>query len=145
MTITPTGDVYVDEPWLLMRWDSDHECVFAEWKGFATSAEFQGGLTKAIEVIQEKQALCFVNDTRKLELISEEDQRWIRYTWTPLLVGAGLKRVAVVIARTGLGKLAIQDMFNRRLETRLQSRTFDSIEEAMKWVVGSEKQTKYDP
>lgn len=145
LTITPTGDVYVDEPWLLMRWDSDHQCVFAEWKGFATSAEFQGGLTTAIEVIRERQALCFLNDTRKLEVISEEDQRWIRYTWTPLLVAAGLKRVAVVIAHSGLSKLAIQDMFNRRLETRLQSRTFDSMDEAMKWVASSEKHTKNDP
>jgi hypothetical protein len=38
---SPTDDIYVDEPWLLLRWDRDHQCVFAEWKAFATSMEFQ--------------------------------------------------------------------------------------------------------
>src|SRR5260370_42598605 len=47
---SPTDDIYVDEPWLLLRWDREHGCVFAEWKAFATSMEFQGALTKALEV-----------------------------------------------------------------------------------------------
>jgi hypothetical protein len=77
----PTDDVYVDEPWLLMRWDSEHNCVFAEWKAFATSTEFQGALMKALEAGRSRPGFSFVNDTRRLELISDEDQRWIQYTW----------------------------------------------------------------
>ncbi len=134
MIITPTGDVYVDKPWLLMRWDSEHQCVFAEWKAFATSMEFQGALSTALEVVRERQAVNFVNDARRLELISDEDQRWIRYTWAPLAGASGLRRVAVVMAQSGLSKMAIQTMFKGRLRTGLQSRTFDSLADAMKWV-----------
>jgi hypothetical protein len=117
-----------------MRWDSEHQCVFAEWKAFATSDEFQGALTLALKAVRDRQAVNFVNDTRKLELISDEDQRWIRYSWAPLAAASGLRRIAVVIAAHGLSKMAIEEMFKGRRRTELQSRTFDSLEEAMKWV-----------
>jgi hypothetical protein len=134
--------IYADEPWLLMRWDIEHQCVFAEWKEFATSREFQGALTRVLEVVREKQAVSFVNDTRRLELISDEDQRWIRYTWAPLAVASGLRRIAVVIAAHGLSKMAIEGMFRGRRNTgsQLDSRTFDSLDEAMEWVAGEGKQ-----
>src|ERR1700680_3405687 len=97
--------VYVDERWLLMRWDGEHECLVAEWKGFATSAEFQGALLKAIDVIRDKNGAAFVTDTRKLELVSDSDQRWLMSTWPTLAIAAGLKRLAIVMAKTGLSKM----------------------------------------
>jgi hypothetical protein len=129
-------DVYVDEPWLSMRWDGEHRCVFAEWKAYATSGEFQGALMKALTMGRERPGFSFVNDTRKLELISDEDQRWIRYTWAPLALEAGVKRIAVVVARHGLSKMAIEHMFSERriTDARMQSRTFDSVADAFKWV-----------
>jgi hypothetical protein len=127
-----------------MRWDSEHECLFAEWKGFATSAEFQGALLKAVEVIREKNGAGFVNDTRKLELVSDDDQRWLLSTWPPLAIGAGLKRLAIVMARTGLSKMAIEDMLKARpnaassgagaADPAFQSRTFDSVADALAWI-----------
>ena len=124
----------MDEPWVLIRWDQDHRCVFADWKGFATSSEFQSGLTKALAVVKERQAVNLVSDTQKLELISDEDQRWIRYTWAPLAATSGLRRVAVVLAPSGLSKMAIQTMFKGRRRSGLQSRTFDALADALRWV-----------
>jgi hypothetical protein len=124
----------MDEPWVLIRWDQEHRCVFADWKGFATSSEFQSGLTKALDVVKERQAVNLVSDTQKLESISDEDQRWIRYSWAPLAATSGLRRVAVVLAPSGLSKMAIQTMFKGRRRTGLQSRTFDSLTDALRWV-----------
>jgi hypothetical protein len=131
-----TDDIYLDEPWLQLRWDGEHRCVFAEWKAFATTSEFQGALIKALEVVAERHAVSFVNDTRKLELVSDEDQRWIRYTWAPLAIKAGIKRLAVVMAQHGLSRMAIEEMFKGRRITneRLDSRKFDSVADALKWV-----------
>lgn len=134
MSALPAGDVFVDEPWLFMRWDHDSGGIFAEWKAFATSEEFRGALSRAIEVIRDRGAKSFVNDTRKLELITDEDQRWILQTWTPQAVAAGLKRIAIVIAHTGLSKMAVEEMFKEQSEARIESRTFDSLPEAMQWV-----------
>src|SRR4029077_9839308 len=105
MSPTSSDTVYVDKAWLLMRWDSEHNCLFAEWKGFATSAEFQGALLKAVDAIRQRNAAGFVNDIRKLELVSDEDQRWLMSPWPPLVIAAGLKRLAIVMARTGLSKM----------------------------------------
>jgi hypothetical protein len=144
MSSSAKDAVYVDERWLLMRWDSEHQCLFAEWKGFATSAEFQGALLKAIDVIRDKSGAAFVNDTRKLELVSDDDQRWLMSTWRTLAIAAGLKRLAIVMAKTGLSKMAIQDMMKAGATQAerepaaggpaFQSRTFDSVAEAVQWV-----------
>ena len=129
-------DVYVDTRWLLLRWDSAHQCLFAEWKAFATSSEFQGALTMALAVGRGKHPFHFVNDARKLELVTDEDQRWLRYTFAPLAIEAGLTKLAVVTARHGLGRMAIEDMFRNRSDNaaQLQSRIFESIADALKWV-----------
>jgi hypothetical protein len=126
----------MDKPWLLMRWDPEHQCVFAEWKAFATSAEFRGALTKALAVARDKNAFSFVSDTRNLEMVSDEDQWWIRRTWAPLAIDAGLKKIAVVMAVSGLGKMAIEHMFNGRTnpDEHLVSRKFDSVADALIWV-----------
>ena len=90
----------------------------------------------ALEVVRDRQGANFVTDTLELEAIGDEDQRWIRYTWAPLAIAAGIKRIAVVEAKHGLAKFAIDEMFKGRRDTgsQLQSRTFDSLADAMKWV-----------
>ena len=145
MTTSASNDaVYLDKDWLLLSWDSEHGCLLAEWKGFATSTEFQGALLQAIDVIRERHGTGFVNDTRKLEMVSDDDQRWLVSTFPTLVAAAGLKRLAIVIARTGLSKMAIQEMFKAApnpvssgagaVDPAFQSRTFDSVNEAFLWV-----------
>lgn len=136
VNLTTSDGVYMDVSWLPMRWDPEYRCVVAEWKAFATSREFQDALMKALAVCRIKSAISFVNDTRKLELVSDEDQRWIRYTWAPLAIEAGVKRIAIVMAQHGLGKMAIDAMFKGRRNTgeQLDSRIFDSVQDALEWV-----------
>jgi hypothetical protein len=144
MSSAPNDTIYVDKAWLHMRWDSEHDCLFAEWKGFATSAEFQGALLKAVDAIRQRNAAAFVNDIRKLELVSDEDQRWLMSTWPPLVVAAGLKRLAIVMAKTGLTKMAVEEMLRAgenpvsrgtgTADAAFQSRTFDSVADALAWV-----------
>ena len=68
------SNVSADEPWLTIRWDSGRRCVHAEWKGFANSAQFRAGSMSLLKAIQETDATSTVNDTRKLEVVSHEDQ-----------------------------------------------------------------------
>ncbi|HXC79539.1 MAG TPA: hypothetical protein VNU19_21110 [Candidatus Acidoferrum sp.] len=136
MTLIPTNDVYLDQPWVLMRWDPEHQCVFAEWRAFATSAEFRGAMTMALAVGQDHRAISFVSDTRNLEVVTDEDQFWIRHTWAPMAIAAGLKKIGVIIAKRGLSKMAIEHMFKGRPNTgeRLLSRKFDSVADAWIWL-----------
>jgi len=54
--IESRDDVYVDEPWLLMRWDAENQCVHSVWKGFANSAEFRAALMKGLQAVRDRHA-----------------------------------------------------------------------------------------
>ena len=132
--MNPAADVYVDEPYLSIRWDSVHEHVLSEWKAFANSIELRTSLLKGIRAIREHKAIAYVSDARRIRLIVHEDQRWIRETWLPLAIAAGLKRIAFVTAPSGLGKLTIGDVALLIDGETVQSRTFDSMTAARHWI-----------
>jgi hypothetical protein len=132
--IKPANDVYVDEPYLSIRWDGLHKHVLSEWKGFANSEELRAGLLKGIQAIADNRAVAYVSDARKLRVIVHEDQRWIQEKWMPLALQAGLKRLAFVTADTGLGKLTIEDVVQLVDHHGLESRTFSSVAAARHWV-----------
>jgi len=126
--------VYVDEPYLSIRWDSVHQHVHTEWRAFANSMELRAGLLKGIPAIKDNRAVAYVSDARKVKVIVHADQKWIKETWLPLAIGAGLKRLAFVTAATGLGKLNVEDVAGLVDQHGLQSRTFDSMAAARQWV-----------
>jgi hypothetical protein len=128
------SDVHVDEQWLSVRWDPEHHCVYAEFRTFANSTEFRAGTTKIIEAIRERHATRLISDNRKLEGVVYEDQLWLRDTWVPLAVAAGVQRIAVVVAHQGLGKIATEEIIGLFGETEFMTRTFESVPDAQKWV-----------
>jgi hypothetical protein len=129
-----TGNVYLDERWLSIRWDAWHKCVYAEFKAFATTSEFRDGTLKIIDAISDSHAAALVSDNRRLEGVTEQDQLWLRDTWMPLAVAAGIRRIAVVLARRGLGKIASEEIIGKFGKTPFVTRTFDSVADAFEWV-----------
>jgi hypothetical protein len=132
------GDVYAEHPWVSIRWDREHGCVYADWNGFANSAELRAAMMKIIDAIRDRNAASFVSDNQRLESVTNEDQLWIRDTWTPLAVAVGLKRIAVVLARRGLGKIASEAVLSQIGKTAFVTRTFGTPSEAIEWVVDEE-------
>ena len=132
------GAVFGDEPWLSVQWDQRHQCVYAEWRGFANSAEFRASLMRIIEAIKERRTGLLVSDNRRLEGVIDQDQLWLRDTWTALAVAAGLKRIAVVVAHHGLGKIATEEILGQIGMQQFATRTFTTVSEAAEWVSGSQ-------
>jgi hypothetical protein len=130
------SDVHVDEPWLSVRWDPQRHSVYAEFRSFANSTEFRAGTMRIIDAIRERHAARLISDNRRLEGVVYEDQLWLRDTWVPLAVAAGIKRIAVVVAHQGLGKIATEEIIGRFGETEFLTRTFEAVADAQKWVAG---------
>lgn len=126
---------------LSIRWDEAHKSVIAEWTGFFNSPEFRDAATKLVEEIKARKATSTVCDIRKLEVVIHLDQLWIRDTWAPLALASGLKRIAVVVALHGLAKLAADGMIRLVGISRIETRLFNSFDDAMKWVDAEEKQS----
>jgi hypothetical protein len=134
--ITKTGDeLYLDEPYISIRWRSTPQLLYAEWKGFATSAEFRTALLTGVRAIRERHVTSYVSDGRKAKLVLPEDEKWSREVWLPQAVAAGLKRMAVVTAPTGLSKMAYEDAATAMDSHGLSMRTFDSVAAATTWAL----------
>ena len=134
VSVGSPGDVYVDEPWLWIAWDRQHKCVHAEFKSFANSSEFRAGTTQILDLIRARKATAFITDNRKLEGVTDLDQLWLRDTWLPQAVAAGVKRIGVVVAPRGLGRVATEAVIGKFGQTAVETRMFESLPEAMNWV-----------
>lgn len=133
VTLPSKGEVLRDEPWLAIQWDGLHRCVYAEWKGFANSVEFRASTMAILAGIRKKSAGALVSDNRRLEGVGDQDQLWLRDTWMPLAVAAGVRRIAVVLPHHGLGKLASEEIIGRFGKTAFVTRTFSKPSEATEW------------
>ncbi len=94
---------------------------------------------RTLEAIRDRNAGSLVSDTRMLEVVANEDQLWMRDTWVPLAVAAGLERIAMVVANQGLGKFAVQEIVSQVGPTAFVMRTFDLLPEALAWVHAEHK------
>ena len=128
------GDVYVDEPWLRIGWDRQHKCVHAEFKSFANSSDFREGCTQILELIRARNASALISDNRRLEGVTNLDQLWLRDSWLPMAVEAGIQRIAVVVAPRGLGKVASEAIISKFGKTAFETRMFESLPDALNWV-----------
>jgi hypothetical protein len=127
-------NVHLNEPWLSIHWDREHNCVHAEFKGFTDSAEFRRGTAKILDAVRDRGARGLLSDNRGLEGVGEADQLWLRDTWMPEAVKAGIRRIAVVLAHHGVGKIASEEIIGRFGKTEFVTRTFDSVPTALRWL-----------
>ena len=125
-----------------MSWDEARKTLNADWKGFFNTVEFRDAATKLVEEIKARRATSTVCDIQKLEVVIHTDQLWIRDTWVPLALASGLKRIAVVVALRGLAKFAAEAMIRLVGRTGIETRLFNSCDDAMKWVDAEDKQAK---
>lgn len=126
-------ETYLDEPYLSIRWRSVPKILYAEWKDFATSAEFRAALLTGIRAIRERHVLGYVSDARKAKVVVAEDEKWGREVWLPQAVAAGLQRMAIVVAPTGLAKQSFESAATQIDAHGLSMRTFDSVASATVW------------
>lgn len=134
LSTPPVDGIYVDEPWVLMRWDGVHHIVHSEWKAFANSSELRAALLRGIDAVRDHRARGYLTDTRKVKVIVRTDQEWIKETWFPLAIAAGVKRIAVVTATRGLGKVTVEEVVGLGDEQGLISKTFESVEAGRRWL-----------
>jgi hypothetical protein len=132
--VHPRGDeVYLDEPYLSIRWRSVPQILFAEWKGFATSAEMRAALLTGVRAIRERHVVGYVSDARKAKVFLSDDEKWAMTVWLPLAVDAGLQRMAMVTAEAGLARTIFTDVAHQIDNHGLSMRTFDSVANATVW------------
>ena len=126
-------EIFLDEPYLSIRWRAVPKILYAEWKGYATSVEFRAALLTGVRAIRDRHVVGYVSDARKAKMVLPDDEKWGREVWLPQAVAAGLKRMAIVTAAAGLAKLAFDDAATDMDSHGLSMRTFNSVQAATVW------------
>jgi hypothetical protein len=88
---------------------------------------------RILDAIRERNAPSLISDNRRLEGATDQDQLWIRDSWVPEAVAAGIKRIAVVVPHHGLGKIASNEIISLMGTTVFATRTFSTVSEATEW------------
>ncbi len=130
------GDqTYLDKSYLTIRWRGVPKILYAEWKGFATSQEFRAALFVGQRAIRERHVLGYVSDALKAKVFTAEDQKWVVQAWLPQALAAGLKRMAMVTANAGIGRLTIEEVVKEVDTHGLAMRSFHSVAAATTWAL----------
>jgi len=86
-----------------------------------------------VRAIKERHVEGYVSDARKAKVVVPEDEKWGREVWLPQAVAAGLKRMAIVTAASGLAKGSFDSAATAMDAHGLSMRTFSTVEAAMVW------------
>lgn len=136
-TLLLMPDLYSDDRWLSLTWDSERRCVCAVWKVFADSRELRDGGEKILQAIRARHADALVSDNRRLVGLTPQDQDWFSETWTRKAVRLGLRRIAVVLPPQGTGRNDSEDILGRIGKRDFVTRAFDSLPEAFDWIAAA--------
>lgn len=117
-----------------MTWDEAIGAARIEWQGWANPSEFVAANDAVITALKQHRGTKSLGDCRYLKVIKQSDQDWINQEWFPNAIAAGLKRMALVVAQSGLAQMIVEDIVSRVPGTKLDVAYFATIKEATSWL-----------
>ena len=118
-----------------MTWDRTSKAVYVEWQGWTDSTEFSALHEAGLRALKEHQGARWLADCRNQKAIQQTDPDWVR-DWFPRALAAGLRRMAVIITKSGLARMNVEDILRRVPGTELDVGYFTTVEEAREWLTG---------
>ena len=97
-----------------MEVDEEMSIIVTEWKNYLPSAEYRASLLQVHELVKRYGLRFWLSDSRKMGAILRDDEQWSVAEFTPLLMQAGLRRIAVISSA---------DYFNRTSTERMVEAT----------------------
>lgn len=113
-------------------WNVELQAVEVQWKAFAKGDEFKEALNKGLELIRQKGASKWLGDTSNMSAISADDQHWSNTDWFPRAISGGIKRMAVVIPKSAIAKMSVQNIVSKF--DNLEVHNFGDKSEAVHWL-----------
>jgi hypothetical protein len=131
----PADGIFFKRPGVaVMRWEPAMRAVCIEWQGWADPSEFVAALEAGLGALVELRGSRWLADCREMKPIQQSDQEWLAATWIPRVLAAGLRRMAMVIPKSGLARTNLEDIFRKVASPKLETAYFAAIPEAEKWL-----------
>jgi len=129
------GNVFYNEPGVaVVSWDPAIGAARIEWQGWANPTEFAAANQAIITALKQHRGTKSLGDCRNMKVIQQSDQDWINREWFPNATAAGLTRLALVLARSGLAQTIVEDLVSRVPGSKLDVGFFATIKEATAWL-----------
>lgn len=109
------------------------------WKGYASSEEFQTGMNKLLEFMQNQPVTKILSDTRDFGVITPSDQQWVIENWLPAALKTGYNRIAIVVPSDVFSQISIDSVMEEaKKEAPVNDRYFDNTDKAIEWLQSKE-------
>lgn len=130
----PVG-VFFNRPGVaVLRWEPVLRAVYIEWQGWADPAEFAAALEAGLGALVDHRGSRWLADCRDMKAIQQSDQEWLDRSWFPRIIAAGLRRMAVVIPKSGLAMTNLEDIIRKVPADKIAVAFFATVAEAEGWL-----------
>jgi hypothetical protein len=117
----------------IVKWDAASQAAHMEWQGWAAPAEFRAANDALVQAITDHHSSKVLGDSRQVKVMQQADQDWVNGDWFPRILAAGLTRMALVLPKSGLAKMNIDDMVSR-VADQLDVAYFETLDDARTWL-----------
>lgn len=128
---------HMDQPNVTLLWDDTLRSVVITWRGFNEGQEFRAPMERALEVLRANRASRWLADLRDAKVNTAEDQQWLQSDLIPRAMQAGNRFTAFVVPKSTIAKLGVQRVLRHAGAIESETRFFDSMEAARKWLAST--------
>ena len=128
------GKVYLDTPYVLVRWDANGPWVYVKWKAWANSTEYRAAQEVILLALRENHASRNLIDSTDRRVVSDDDQKWLVENWMPRAAAAGRRWTAIVMPKSALGRTIAENIDNQGRSKRNTIEHFETVEAASAWL-----------
>jgi len=132
--VSKGSKVYLDTPYILVRWDGDRPWVYVKWKAWANSTEYRAAQEVILLALRENHASRNLIDSTDRRVVSEDDQKWLVENWMPRAAAAGRRWTAIVMPKSALGRTIAENIDNQGRSKRNTIEHFETVEAASAWL-----------
>lgn len=111
-------DILRNDELVRIELDAARSMVTTEWKGYVPGPDYRAILMELLDVVTRNDLRLWLSMSTHMGIILRSDERWSVEVFTPMLMKAGLRRVAVVRSA---------DFFSQTASERMVDATADYV------------------
>ena len=99
-----------DDANVVIQLDHENERIVSRWKGYVPSGAYREILLQVLALVEEHRLRFWLSDTQQMGPILHDDEMWTVNEYVPLLMKAGLRRIAVIASADFFNLTAVERM-----------------------------------
>ena len=123
-----------DNRCMIVRWDESLRSTWLEVKTYSEGEEYRAGLRALLAFAQNKHNTRHLGDARNMGPITQADQRWTHEEFSPALIVAGVRHMALVIPHSAVARLSLRYIVSKTNDVHFTTNHFDTMEAARAWL-----------